>query len=80
MAVVRPVLDRVETFVGLIEADDEARHAPAIQALRAAERTGRPLGNADFVRDLEARLRRPLSRRGPGRKPTPRDDGQAVLL
>jgi putative transposase len=80
LAVVRPVLDRVEAFAGLIEADDEAWHAPAIQALRAAERTGRPLGNADFVRDLEIRLRRPLARRGPGRKPAPRDDGEAVLL
>jgi putative transposase len=27
LAVVRPVLDRVETFAGPIEADDEARHA-----------------------------------------------------
>jgi hypothetical protein len=53
---------------------------PGDPALRAAERTGRPLGNAEFVRDLETRLRRPLARRGAGRKPAPRDDGQAVLL
>jgi hypothetical protein len=58
-------------FASLIEADDEARHAPAIQALRAAERTGRPLGNDDFVSGLETRLRRPLARRGPGRNLRP---------
>lgn len=35
-------------------------------ALRAAERTGRPLGSEGFVRRLEADLERPLARRKPG--------------
>ncbi len=64
MAVVRPVLDRVETFAGLIETDEEAWHATAIQALRAAERTGRSLGNAEFLKDLEGTLRGTLAKRG----------------
>ena len=39
-------------------------------ALRAAEGTGRPVGTADFVTDLERRLGRPLAHRAAGRKPT----------
>jgi hypothetical protein len=63
---VRPVLDRAERFAELIqtEADD-----PAFAALRAAEMTGRPLGTAAFIADLEQRLGRPVARRAPGRKP-----------
>jgi len=37
--------------------------------IRAGERTGRPLGTPAFVQKLEARLRRPLTRPKPGRKP-----------
>jgi putative transposase len=33
-----------------------------------AEGIGRPLGTADFVTELERRLRRPIARRVPGRK------------
>ena len=45
-----PVRARVERFAELIEtADDPA----ALAAIRAAELTGRPLGNADFVAGLE---------------------------
>jgi hypothetical protein len=39
------------------------------EALRAGERTGRPLGSAAFVAGLEQSLRRPLARRKPGPKP-----------
>ena len=61
----RPVLERVERFADLLEAgEDEA----ALRALRNAETTGRPLGAADFIADLEQRLGRPLARRAPGRK------------
>jgi putative transposase len=38
-------------------------------AIRAGERTGRPLGAARFVARLERRLGRPLARRKPGPKP-----------
>ena len=37
--------------------------------IRAAERIGRPLGSSAFVKKLEARLKRPLTRQKPGRKP-----------
>lgn len=63
---VRPVLAQVEQFRDLIEPDPD-RDGDFL-ALRAAERTGRPLGGRDFVLDLERRLGRPLSPRGRGRK------------
>jgi putative transposase len=74
---VRPVLDRVEDFAGLIAGDADD---PAFAALRAAESTGRPLGPADFVADLERRLGRPIARRAPGRKPAARPEDQLALL
>lgn len=64
---VAPVLARIARFGDLLE-DDPGRDA-GFQALRAAERTGRPVGTRDFVLDLERRLGRPLSPRGRGRKP-----------
>jgi putative transposase len=77
LVTVRPVLDRVESFARLIEteADD-----PAFAALRAAETTGRPLGAADFVADLERRLGRPIARRAPGRKLAIKSEGQLALF
>ena len=70
LVVVRPVLDRVARFRDLIEDEPAAQtHDRALQALRSAERTGRPLGAPAFVQDLERRLGRTLSPRGRGRKP-----------
>ena len=62
----RPVLDRVKDFAALIAnpADDSG-----FAMLRAAEQTGRPLGNAEFIEGLERILGRPIARRAPGRKP-----------
>jgi putative transposase len=77
LVTVRPVLDRVENFARVIETDPDD---PAFARLRAAETTGRPLGTADFVADLERRLGRPVARRAPGRKPKARLDGQISLL
>jgi putative transposase len=51
-----------------------------IGAFRAAESTGRPLGNAQFVAGLERLLGRPIARRAPGRKPADRADDQLALL
>ena len=63
---VRPVLERVERFADLLQTDpDDA----SFGALRASEGSGRPLGNADFIADLERLLGRPIARRSPGRKP-----------
>jgi len=74
LAVVAPVLARVDDIAGLVATGaDEAGYA----ALRAAERTGRPVG--DFVADLERRLGRPVARRAPGRKPGGRAAGQLAL-
>ena len=42
--------------------------------MRSAERTGRPLGGAEFVAGLEQSSGRVLARRKPGR--TPRDAGE----
>jgi hypothetical protein len=39
------------------------------EAIRAGERTCRPLGSAKFVARLEKRLKRPLARQKPGPKP-----------
>jgi putative transposase len=39
------------------------------ERIRAGERTGRPLGSAGFVAELERRLGRQLARRKPGPKP-----------
>lgn len=38
-------------------------------AIRAAERTGRPLGSEAFTKKLEKKLKRPLVRQKPGPKP-----------
>jgi putative transposase len=43
--------------------------ATALEAIRAAERTGRPLGGAGFVAALEQDLGRTLARQKPGPKP-----------
>ena len=52
----------------------------AFAALRAAETTGRPLGNEDFVKGLERLLGRPVARRAPGRKPAAPGTSQPTLL
>jgi putative transposase len=62
---VRPVLDRIPHFQTLLDASAESDFT----ALRRAEATGRPLGTADFVAELERLLGRPIARRAPGRKP-----------
>jgi putative transposase len=63
---VRPVLDRVERFADLLRTDADD---VAFRVLRASEGTGRPVGNADFIADLERRLGRPIAKRAAGRKP-----------
>jgi putative transposase len=48
---------------------DQGIDDDALKAIRAGERTGRPLGDADFVRRLETLTGRQLARRKPGPKP-----------
>jgi putative transposase len=64
---VRPLLDRIPDFQDLLRDDD----AEAARRIRAAETTGRPLGNAAFTEELERRLGRSLSKARPG--PAPRE-------
>jgi putative transposase len=63
---VQPLLDRVDNWSEFLSAglDDGDR-----DAIRASERTGRPLCTADFLRTLEEGLGRPLAKqkRGPRR-------------
>jgi len=67
LVAVAPVLDRVDSFAALVEGEAESA---AFAANRAAETTGRPLGAADCVADLERLLGRAIARRAPGRKPS----------
>jgi len=63
---VKPLLDRAMDWRGLL---DSALAQADYDAIRRGERTGRPLGAADFVEGLEERLGRRLSPQKPGRKP-----------
>jgi putative transposase len=63
---VRPLLSRVRDWATFLK---QRLSAEDHEALRAAERTGRPLGSLRFVARLEKRLRRPLARQKPGPKP-----------
>lgn len=49
----------------------------ALEAIRRGERTGRPLGDADFVKRLEAATGRTLAPRKRGPKPRREADGDA---
>jgi putative transposase len=63
---VKPLLELVPDWRNFLAAglgEDER------EAIRAAERTGRPLGAPPFIARLEKRLHRPLVRRKPGPKP-----------
>ncbi len=74
---VRPMLDRVGSPADLMCSDVDDK---SFAAIRAAETTGRPLGNAAFVADLERRLGRPIARKSPGRKPSGKPPEQGLLL
>lgn len=63
---VAPLRRMVTDWASFLSAGIEA---PALEAIRAAERTGRPLGDAGFVATLEQDLGRTLARQKPGRKP-----------
>jgi putative transposase len=68
---VAPLLARIDDFRSfLADGEDEA----ASRALRTAETAGRPLGDTDFIADLELILGRKLARGRPGPKPKPRGD------
>jgi putative transposase len=78
LVAVAPVLSRVPDFESLIAPDDGDERAFA--NIRAAEGTGRPLGNAQFIEGLERILGRTIARRAPGRKRKSGDDDTPLLL
>jgi putative transposase len=78
LVMVAPILSRIPDFTALAAAHPEDEHAFA--GIRAAEGTGRPLGNAQFIEGLERILGRPIARRAPGRKPKPPDAHAPRLL
>ena len=68
----QPLLSRMPDwgrFLSGPEDEDAARR------IRANEKTGRPLGAEEFIRDLENRLRIPLLKRRAGRKPSRSAEG-----
>jgi putative transposase len=69
LVTVAPVLSRIDDFAALVQGDGDGS---ADDAFRKAELTGRPIGTAAFISDLERRLGRPIARRAPGRKPAQR--------
>jgi putative transposase len=77
VAVVAPLLERESDWAAFLEA---GLSAEAHAAIRSAERTGRPLGGANFTSALETRLGRPLARRKPGRKPRAAAEDQEGLF
>ncbi len=64
---VKPVLDRVENFGQFLRArgDDDVDYAP----LRRAETIGRPIGDAKWLKKLEAKTGRTLAPQKRGPKP-----------
>jgi len=74
----QPVLERVHDFAALLPCGEHDEEAFA--AIRKAEGSGRPLGTADFVADLERRLGRRIARRAPGRKPSVQAGEEIKLL
>ena len=65
LVTVEPMLNMVDDWAAYLALDtDDAE----LSALRSHERTGRPLGDADFIQNLEQRLGRLLRKRKPGPK------------
>jgi len=58
----------------LVPSDPDGLREAEHEAIRAGERTGRPLGSPAFVARLEKRLKRPLARQKPGPKPKAAED------
>jgi putative transposase len=66
LARVGPLLQRVGDFAAFLGDEEDQQ---ATRALRLAETTGRPVGNADWIAAIEERSGRSLARRKPGRRP-----------
>jgi putative transposase len=72
-----PALRRIDDWKRFLgEGLDVASH----EAIRASERTGRPLGASAFIRKLEKKLDRVLAKARPGPKPKTKPDKQQLRL
>src|SRR4051812_3942005 len=71
-----PLLERISDWKGFLE---EGLDSATREAIRASERTGRPLGDKVFIRKLEKKLGRTLTRRKPGPKPVGQTDQPELL-
>ena len=76
MVRVSPLLERIDDWKSFIK---DGLDSGAHEAIRAAERTGRPLGDKSFIRRLEKKLDRTLTRRKPGPKPAGHADQPKLL-
>jgi putative transposase len=74
---VAPLLALIGDFAGFLAEGEDPRR---LAALRAAETTGRPLGNDDFIDGLERILGRKLARGRPGPKPRSAADPRQAEL
>jgi putative transposase len=66
LVAIKPLLERIDDFASFLAAGEDPS---ATGALRAAETTGRPLGNEAFIEGLERLLGRKLARGRPGPAP-----------
>jgi putative transposase len=73
LVLVEPLLERIGDFAAFLA---EGEEAAVRSALRAAETTGRPLGNDAFIAGLE----RKIARGRPGPKPGSSADAQQPCL
>ena len=67
---VRPALDRYGSFADFLGSPDD--HGDAWRALRRSETTGRPIGSAEWIAELEERSGRDLAMKKRGPKPRSR--------
>ena len=74
---VRPLLEMISDWRHFL-AQPDADRLP--EHIHLHSRTGRPLGSAVFVKELEVRLRRSLRPRKPGPKPKPKNADTLDLL
>jgi putative transposase len=75
---VAPVLSRIPDFAALIAPG--AAGEPLFAGIRSSERTGRPLGNSEFIAGLKKILGRSIARRAPGRKRKISAEDEPLLL
>ncbi|HEX4637107.1 MAG TPA: hypothetical protein VH189_13045 [Rhizomicrobium sp.] len=76
LLLVSPLLERIADWKAFLE---ECPAGDTGEAIRASERTGRPLGDKTFIRKLERKLDRTLMRQKPGPKSAVNADQPKLL-